>query len=72
MARMEGTVKFFDPKKNFGFIKVGNGGDVFLGGQALRASGMDAVQEGDRLQFDTVEVKGRQPRAENIKRVDGQ
>ena len=44
----EGTVKFFNETKGFGFIKPENGEDIFV-----HASGLiDQVRENDRVQFD--------------------
>jgi CspA family cold shock protein len=45
---MLGTVKFFDFKRGFGFIEPDGGPDVFLHVSALRAAGINALQEGAR------------------------
>jgi len=48
MAR--GTVKFYDPNKGFGFIKLDNGGaDVFVQGQAL----VDSIQADDKVEYES-------------------
>ncbi len=49
-----GTVKFFNSAKGFGFIAPDNGGtDVFVHATALERSGMAPLQEGDKVSFTT-------------------
>ena len=49
-----GTVKFFNTTKGFGFIAPeGGGGDVFVHISALQRSGLDSINEGDKVQFNT-------------------
>ena len=49
-----GTVKFFNATKGFGFIQPDNGGaDVFVHATALERSGMSPLQEGDKVSFTT-------------------
>jgi cold shock protein len=49
---MNGTVKFFNAAKGFGFIEPDEGGkDVFVHATALEASGIRALKEGDRVSF---------------------
>lgn len=65
---MKGTVKWFDPKKGFGFIKSDNNEDVFLHHTALQMEGFRTVDEGDVVEFDVVEsAKGA--KAENVTKV---
>ena len=62
-----GTVKFFNTAKGFGFIAPDGGGkDVFVHASALEAAGMHALNEGDKVSFDTqADPKGS--KAVNIK-----
>lgn len=47
---IEGTVKFFDPRKGFGFVTPERGGrDIFVGADALRRSGIEALQPNVRI-----------------------
>ncbi|MGB6230580.1 MAG: cold-shock protein [Litorimonas sp.] len=49
-----GTVKFFNTSKGFGFIAPeGGGDDVFVHITALQRSGLDSINEGDKVQFST-------------------
>ena len=49
-----GTVKFYNDQKGFGFIAPDNGGsDVFVHATALERAGMSALVEGQKVSFDT-------------------
>ncbi len=48
-----GTVKFFNSSKGFGFIQPENGDDVFVHISALQNAGIDGLQEGDKVTFNT-------------------
>jgi len=61
----EGTVKWFNAAKGFGFIEVDNGSDVFVHFSAIKSEGFKTLDEGARVQFDIVEgPKG--PAADNV------
>ncbi|HEB49928.1 MAG TPA: cold-shock protein [Desulfobulbus sp.] len=61
----EGTVKWFNDAKGFGFIEQDGGKDVFVHHTAIQAQGFKSLQEGQRVTFDVVEgAKG--PAAENV------
>jgi len=61
-----GTVKFFNTTKGFGFISPDAGGkDIFVHASALEQSGMGALAEGQRVQFD-VQPDQRGSKAVNI------
>lgn len=56
--RIEGRVKFFNQEKGFGFITDPNGGpDVFVHINALKEAGIEQVDKGDLLAFQTLQVK---------------
>lgn len=68
--RSQGSVKFFNKDKGFGFCKRGNGGDVFIHANELKRSGIYTdVKTGDLLEFDVVAVNGKGPKGINIKVV---
>lgn len=49
---MEGTVKWFNDKKGYGFIKQDDGSDIFVHFSAIRADGFKTLAEGQRVQFE--------------------
>jgi len=61
----EGTVKWFNESKGFGFIAQDGGQDVFVHHTAIQAKGFRTLQEGERVRFDVVEGK-KGPAAENV------
>ena len=64
----EGTVKWFNDSKGFGFIERAEGKDVFVHHTAIDAEGFKSLNEGDRVQFDEVEgPKG--PQAANVRKL---
>jgi CspA family cold shock protein len=61
----EGTVKWFNERKGFGFITQDNGPDVFVHHESIQGSGFKTLLENDRVRFDTVQgPKGL--KAENV------
>ena len=65
----EGTVKWFDNKKGFGFIEQdGSGEDVFVHYSAVTMEGFKTLEEGDRVTFD-VSRGEKGLRAANVQRV---
>ena len=65
MALAEGTVKWFNEKKGFGFIEQDEGGDVFVHYSSISAPGFKTLAEGERVSFD-VEQGDRGPVAKNV------
>jgi CspA family cold shock protein len=61
----QGTVKWFNDAKGYGFISRQNGEDVFVHFSAIQAGGFKSLQEGQTVQFDVTKgPKGWQ--AENV------
>ena len=64
-----GKIKWFNPGKGYGFIENDGGGkDVFVHINALEASGIDTLNEGDAVSFDIGENRGKE-NAINIKKI---
>ena len=64
----QGTVKWFNDKKGFGFISVEDGKDVFVHHTAIEATGFKSLQEGDRVSFE-VEQGAKGPTAVKVKKL---
>jgi CspA family cold shock protein len=48
----QGTVKFFNAEKGFGFISREQGDDVFVHFSAIQGTGYKTLEEGQRVEFD--------------------
>lgn len=64
----QGTVKWFDAKKGFGFISVEGENDVFVHFSAIQGEGFKSLEEGDTVEFEVVTgTKG--PQASNVTKL---
>jgi len=61
----EGTVKWFNPRKGYGFIATGDGRDVFVHYSSISDEGYKTLVEGDAVTFEIVEGEKGQ-KAENV------
>lgn len=64
----QGTVKWFNSEKGFGFIEVEGGDDVFVHFSAIQGEGFKTLDEGQRVEFE-VEEGNRGPQATNVTKV---
>jgi CspA family cold shock protein len=61
----QGTVKWFNNEKGYGFISRNSGDDVFVHHTAIQGSGFKSLNEGDSVEFETAKgAKGLQ--AQNV------
>ena len=64
-----GTVKWFNAQKGFGFIQPESGGkDVFVHISALEAAGLRGLNEGQKVSYDIASERGRESAA-NLKTI---
>ncbi|MGN7479022.1 cold-shock protein [Solibacillus silvestris] len=61
----QGTVKWFNAEKGFGFIEVEGGKDVFAHFSAIQGEGFKSLDEGQKVEFG-IEEGQRGPQATNI------
>lgn len=61
----EGTVKWFNSSKGYGFIAQENGPDVFVHHSGINASGYKSLNEGDKVSFD-IQQGPKGPSAVNV------
>ena len=64
----EGTVKWFNDQKGYGFIEQENGSDIFVHHSSIDMPGFKTLSEGDRVTFDVGQgTKG--PAAINVRKM---
>jgi len=64
----EGTVKWFDARKGFGFIQQEEGEDVFVHHNEIQGEGYKSLNEGDKVTFD-VEQGDKGLKAINVNKI---
>ncbi|MFD1739521.1 cold-shock protein [Bacillus salitolerans] len=64
----QGTVKWFNAEKGFGFIEVEGGADVFVHFSAIQGDGFKSLDEGQKVTFET-EQGQRGPQAVNVNKA---
>ena len=63
-----GKIKWFNPTKGYGFIEQEGSKDVFLHVSALEEAGISTLKEGEEIEFEIGENKGKE-NAINVKKV---
>jgi CspA family cold shock protein len=64
----QGTVKWFNAEKGFGFISCDDGVDVFVHHTAIVGEGYRSLDEGQKVSFDVTQGK-KGPQASNVTKV---
>ena len=62
---LEGKVKWFNPRKGYGFIATADGRDIFVHYSNIGGEGFKTLDEGDAVTFDVIEGE-KGPRATNV------
>jgi cold shock protein len=65
VARLQGTVKWFNNSKGYGFIGQEEGADVFVHYSAIEGDGFKSLQEGDSVEFEIVQGQ-KGPQADKV------
>lgn len=65
---VQGTVKWFNDAKGFGFIEQDNGPDVFVHFSAIQSEGFKSLVENDRVEFEVTDGQ-KGPQASNVRKV---
>ncbi len=65
---MQGSVKWFNPEKGYGFIEKEDGNDVFVHYSAIQEEGFKTLEEGQQVEFDVIEAD-RGPQASNVTKL---
>ncbi len=69
--RIQGTVKWFNDQKGFGFIsRDDDEKDCFVHFSEIQGEGFRSLAEGERVEFDVVQGE-KGPAAENVARIEG-
>jgi CspA family cold shock protein len=65
----QGTVKWFNSEKGYGFIATDGGPDVFVHYSAIQMDGFRTLEEGDRVEFETTAGRDGRSQAEAVRRL---
>jgi len=69
MARIQGTVKWFNDAKGYGFIAHEGGPDVFVHFSAIQTPGFKSLAEGDQVEFEIVQGQ-KGPQASDVMKIE--
>ena len=65
----EGTVKWFNPDKGYGFISQEGGDDVFVHFSEIQGEGFKTLDEGEKVTFDVTQGNNGKQQASNVRKA---
>ncbi len=65
----EGTVKWFNPEKGYGFISQADGDDLFVHFSEIQMDGFKTLDEGQRVSFEVTTGQNGKYQASNVTRL---
>lgn len=71
MARITGTVKWFNDAKGYGFLAREGGPDVFVHFSAIESNGFKSLAEGEQVEFEIVQGE-KGPQASEVRKLGAQ
>lgn len=69
LDKIEGTVKWFDPRKGYGFVVGPDGQDVFVHFSCIEGDGFKVLKDGTTVEYDA-RFEGTRWKATRVKRLD--
>ncbi|MGI4827834.1 MAG: cold shock domain-containing protein [Janthinobacterium lividum] len=69
MAQFEGTVRWFNNAKGYGFLGREDGADVFVHYSSIETEGYKSLKEGEIVAFDIAQGTNGRPQAERVNRI---
>ncbi|TLM74015.1 MAG: cold-shock protein [Actinobacteria bacterium] len=65
----QGTVKWFNPDKGYGFISIEGGEDVFVHYSEIQTDGYKTLDEGQAVEFEVTDGQGGNKQASNVRKI---
>lgn len=65
----QGTVKWFNPDKGYGFISREDGDDLFVHYSEIQSEGFKTLEEGQAVEFDITDGQGGKKQASNVRKL---
>lgn len=65
----QGSVKWFNPEKGYGFISQENGEDLFVHYSEIKMDGFRTLEDGQKVSFDVVEGNDGKMQASNVEKI---
>lgn len=66
---VQGTVKWFNAAKGYGFIEQETGEDIFVHFSAIQSDGFKTLNQGEKVEFEVTDGDGGKSQAVNVVRV---